>query len=506
MEAFTWWSKEHIKLAGEVREFVDGVMPRAEEAWWKREFPRDIVSSLAEKGYFGAGVPKDYGGMGYGATGACIAAEEIQRMPGVAWVFISSILGGLHQIMQFGTEEQKEEFLPRIAKGELGAIAITEPFAGTDAAGIETAARRDGDKYILSGKKRFVIGTGVASRYMLYARTSDDPEDVRRHRHLTGFIVEKGMPGFTVEKINEIMGYSNVPNGYLNLDEVPVPAGNRIGEEGQGWSVMTGGLNYERVAVSAQALGLLRDSINAVVSYGQRRVQFGKPTIDLPTNQFKVADMISKLKLARLATYYAAHLLDMGQEAAVECSICKVFNTDALVETSIEAIQVMGGDGTTKFYPLERIMNVSKVAQIAGGTNEAIRITIYRMGIRAMAEELRMRHRTSHDTLGVPITGHGRPAKRSEVDEESLLAVLAENYRVNPGLHMKREDLEEEFEAGNEELDQVMLSLEQKKLVRLYRKRENITLVRITYEGLKKANSAEYYQWFPPWVRREDIF
>jgi DNA-binding MarR family transcriptional regulator len=166
----------------------------------------------------------------------------------------------------------------------------------------------------------------------------------------------------------------------------------------------------------------------------------------------------------------------------------------------------MGGDGTTKFYPLERIMNVSKVAQIAGGTNEAIRITIYRMGLRQMAEELRMRRRTSHDTLGVPITRDDRPAKRSEVDEESLLAVLAENYRVNPGLHMAREDLEEEFDLESEKLNRVMLSLEKKKLVRLYRRREDITLVRITYEGLKKAKPAEYYQWFPPWVSREDIF
>jgi alkylation response protein AidB-like acyl-CoA dehydrogenase len=506
MEAFTWWNKEHTKLASEVREFVNGAMPRAEEAWWKREFPRDIMKRIAEKGYFGAGVPKDYGGMGYGATGACIAAEEIQRMPGVAWVFISSILGGLHQITRFGTEKQKGKFLPRMAKGELGAIAITEPFVGTDAAGIETTARRKGDKYIISGKKRFIIGAGVASRYMLYARTSDKAEDVQSHRHLTAFMLEKGMPGFTVEKINEIMGYGNVPNGYLNLDEVTVPAGNRIGEEGQGWGVMTGGLNYERVVVSAQALGLLRHAINAVVSYGQRRVQFGRPTIDIPTNQFKVADMISKLKLARLATYYAAHLLDIRQETAVECSICKVFNTDALMETCIEAIQLMGGDGTTKFYPLERIMNVSKVAQIAGGTNEAIRLTIYRMGLRQMAEELRMRRRTSHDTLGVPITRDDRPAKRSEVDEESLLAVLAENYRVNPGLHMTREDLEEEFEMESEKLDRVVLSLEKKKLVKLLRKGKDITLARITYEGLKKAKPAEYYQWFPPWVSREDIF
>jgi len=506
MEAFTWWSEEHKTLASEVRKFVDEVMPRAEEAWWEREFPKDIIGSIAERGYFGAGVPKEYGGMGLGTTGACIVIEEIHRMPGVGWIFGAALMGGWHQVIEFGTEEQKERFLPRMAGGELGAIVITEPSVGTDVAGIETFARREGDKYILSGKKRFITGAGVADRYMLYARTSDDPEEVRHHRHLTGFIVEKGMPGFTIEKINEVMGFDNVPNGYLNLNEVSVPLGNRIGEEGEGWRVMVSALNYERALVSAQVLGSLREMLRAVVSYGQRRIQFDQPTIDIPTNQFKVASMISRLKLARLATYYAAHLLDTGQEAAVECSICKVFNTDIAVEASIEAIQVMGGDGTTKFYPLQRILNDSKVSQIAGGTNEAINLTIYRMGLRAMADDLRMPRRIRHSTLGVPITRAGKPVKHSQVDEDSLLAVLAEDYRVNPGLYMSREDLKEEFDVGDAELDRVMSSLEQKKLVKLHRRGEVITLAKATHQGLKQANPPPYYRWFPPWVREENIF
>jgi hypothetical protein len=314
------------------------------------------------------------------------------------------------------------------------------------------------------------------------------------------------MPGFTIEKINEIMGFDNVPNGYLNLSEVPVPLGNRIGEEGEGWRVMVSALNYERALVSAQVLGSLRETLRAVVSYGQRRIQFDQPTIDIPTNQFKVANMISRLKLARLATYYAAHLLDTGQEAAVDCSICKVFNTDISVEVSIEAIQVMGGDGTTKFYPLQRILNDSKVSQIAGGTNEAINLTIYRMGLRAMADDLRMPRRIRHSTLGVPITRAGKPVKHSQVDEDSLLAVLAEDYRVNPGLYMSREDLKEEFDVGDAELDRVMSSLEQKKLVKLHRRGKVITLAKATHEGLKQANPPQYYRWFPPWVREENIF
>ncbi len=506
MEAFSWWSEEHKKLAGDVGKFVDKIMPRAEEAFWQREFPRDIITSIAKEGYFGAGVPKEYGGMGLGATGACIVIEEISRMPGVGWIFGGAMLGGWHQVIDFGSEEQKKRFLPRMAKGELGAVAMTEPGVGTDVAGIETYARRQGDKYIVSGKKRFATGTGAAGRYMLYARTSDDPEDIRRHRHLTGFIVEKGMPGFTIEKINEVMGFDNVPNGYLSLIDVPVPLKNRIGEEGEGWRVMVLALNYERALVSAQVLGSMREALRAVISYGQRRIQFGKPTIDIPTNQFKVADMLAKLKLARLSTYYAAQHLDSGQNAAVDCSVCKVFSTDAAVEVGVEAIQVMGGDGTTKFYPLQRILNESKVAQIAGGTNEAIKLTIYRMGLRVMADDFRMPHRVRHSKLGVPITSAEKPAKRSKVDEDSLLAVLAEDYRVNPGLYMSFEDVKETFAVSDAELERVLLALETKGLVSLHRKGETITLAKASYEGLKKANPPEHYRWFPPWVKEEDIF
>lgn len=506
MEAFTWWSDEQKNLAGDVGKFVDKIMPRAEEAFWEREFPRDIMEDIADEGYFGAGVPKEYGGMGLGATGACIVIEEMSRMPGVGWIFGAAMLGGWHQVIDFGTEEQKKRFLPRMAKGELGAVAMTEPFVGTDVASIETSAKRQGDKYIINGKKRFVTGTGVAGRYMLYARTSDDPEDIRRHRHLTGFIVEKGMPGFTIEKINEVMGFDNVPNGYLSLVDVPVPLANRIGEEGGGWRVMVLALNYERALISAQVLGTMRETLRAVISYGQRRIQFGKPTIDIPTNQFKVADMIAKLKLARLSTYYATQRLDEGLDAAVDCSICKVYNTDVAVEVGVEAIQVMGGDGTTKFYPLRRILNESKVAQIAGGTNEAIKLTIYRMGLRAMADDFKMPRRVRHTKLGVPITSADKPKNLSKFSEDNLLAVLAEDYRVNPGLYMSLEELKEFFDIGDAELEKALLSLETKELVRLHRQGEKITLAKATYEGLKKANSPEHYRWFPPWVKDEDIF
>jgi alkylation response protein AidB-like acyl-CoA dehydrogenase len=199
VENFPWWTVEQNKFASDIKQFVDEAMPRDEEARWKREFPRDIFDMIGELGYTGAMIPKEYGGLGLGLTGACIAAEETSRMPGIGRVFIGNMLGGLGQIMAYGNEEQKKRFFPRIAKGEIGAICITEPFVGTDAAAIETIARRYGDHYIITGKKRFIVAAGLAARHMLYARTSDDAEDIRRHRHLTAFVVEKGFPGFTVE-------------------------------------------------------------------------------------------------------------------------------------------------------------------------------------------------------------------------------------------------------------------------------------------------------------------
>lgn len=506
MEPFFWWTDEQKRFSEELSEFVEEHMGMAEEAWWRRQFPWELHSIIAGKGYYGAGIPKLYGGLGLGVTGACIATEEFCRMPGAGRQYTGCMLAGLHQITRFGTEEQKKKFLSRIAKGEMGAVAITEPFVGTDASAIQTAARREGDRYILTGKKRFIVGAGVASRYMLYAKTSSDPEDRRRYRHLTAFVVEKGMPGFTTEKINEIIGFDNTLNGHMDLNEVPVPIENRIGEEGEGWRVMMSGLNFERTASSAQAGGWLFELTRYAVSYCQRRVQFGSRTIDMVNNQLKIADLMAKLHQARLGTFYAAYALDMGQEGAIEASVAKVSNVVEATEAAMDAIQVMGGDGTTKFYPIEEKLHQARIEQIAGGTNEAVKLIIYRQGLKTMSKELKMPYRVRHKELGVPISAV-RKGKQSGIDEEKLLKVLAEDYTINPGIYMSREDLKEEFEVGDGELDQMLVSMEQKGLVMLYREKGGkIELAKATYPGLNKANPPEYYRWFPSWVREKDVF
>jgi len=506
MDVYPWWTEEHKAFQQEINSFVEEVMPIDAETKWKREFPWEIFNRISEKGYTGVGIPKEYGGLGLGATGACIAADGLCRMPGPGRVFIGTMLGGLRQIIEFGTEEQKKRFLPKIAKGELGAIVITEPFAGTDAAALEMTARHDGDGYRLNGKKRFVVSAGVASRHMVYARTSDDPEDRRKHRHLTAFIVEKGTPGFTVEKINEIAGFENIQNGVLDFNNVVISKENRIGEEGEGWQVMTAGLNFERTLICAQTVGWMRELIGNVVPYAQRRVQFGKPTITLTNNQFKVADLIIRLKIAGLMTYYTAYLWDLGWDITVESNAAKVYNCENAVASSLDAIQLMGGDGLTPFYPLSAIMNVAKVENIAGGTLEACRLVLYRSGLRQMADELKMPYRIIHEDLGVPIPAGRFPEKQKEVDEETLLKVLAEDYRVNPGLHMNRDDVKLHFDIEDERLDEVLTVLEKKGLVKLLRDKRGISLAKATYEGLAEVFPREYYRWFPAWAKEENMF
>lgn len=509
MESFEWWTDEQVKFSEDIEEFIKSILPRDAETRWTREFPWDIFERIGQTGYTGAAIPKEYGGLGLGCTGGCIAAEAFGPMPGLCRVFVGNMLGGLHQILGHGSEAQKQKYLPRIVRGEIGAIVITEPVAGTDAASISLTARREGDTYILNGKKRFIVSAGIASRYMVYARTSNKPEDIRQHRHLTAFILEKGAKGFTVEKINDLIGFSNIQNGVLNFDDVEVPVENRIGEEGDGWRVMTHGLNFERTLISAQSVGWMGELLKNVVPYTQRRVQFGRPTIEMPTNQFKIADLILKKRSTRVFTYHTAYMWDLGKDITLDSNLIKIFNLESAMQASLDAIQLMGGDGTTLFYPLEEIMKVAKVDSISGGSMEACRLVTFRTAMKQMGEEISWRPRVPHEELGVPVPRNGNGKKRVKVNEKELLKFLAEDYRVNPGLYMSREDVKHEFEnLDDARLDEVLLALEQKGLAWLNRSRKGIELVKASYQGLKEANPQEHYQWYPNWIEngRDRIF
>ncbi len=511
MEYYPWWSEAQRKLADEAKKVADEVLiPLGEKCAWKKQFPWEGVKEMGKRGWFGAQIPAKYGGKAeeWGVTGAAILLEETARAAELSSPLGTTMFGGVHQIIHDGTEEQRQRWLPKIARGEyIGAITMTEPYAGSDIAGIETTAVRDGDFYIVNGKKRFQTVIGAADVYMTYLRTSESPEDRAKYRHLSGFIIEKGTPGFHVEKINELMGYDGVYNGYLSFDDAKVPAANRIGEEGEGWRVMMSGLNVERILNAAPALGQMRECLRYAVQHTQRRVQFRATTGDITTNQFKIADMIWKLKMARLMTYYAAYCCDLGRDVPVEAGITKMFNLDMGLEIAIEAIQVMGGNGATRFYPVERIMRDMKINQIAAGTSEILKLLTYRMGLRELMPDLKVPLRVIDDELKVPMP-LGKPPPRQPVSSEAdVLQVLAENYRINPGLHMTMEDIKEILDVSDADLEKYLFILEEKGLAGLYRnKRGQLALARVNYKGLTQANPPEYYRYMPAWIDPNDMF
>jgi len=507
-EMYPWWNEKQKKLAEEAKKFADQNLSRGEEIAWTKEFPSDLLKEVASKGWFGAPIPATYGGTETGTTGCCIIAEELSRISAALTAAYSvTMFGGAEQILHFGNEEQKQHWLPQMAKGRLGAICITEPSIGSDAGGIETTAVPQGDGYVINGKKRFISSAGTAEIYCVYAKTSERPEDRAKYSHLSAFIVEKGMKGFTVEKINELGGWVGLPNGFLDFDNVSVPATNRLGAEGEGWKVVVDGLNFERNLFAAGMLGPMREAIKYAVAHAERRIQFGQPTIEFEVNQFKIADILAQLKTARLLTYYSAHLMDMKMDVAAEAALAKLYASEAYERLIAEAQQVMGGDGWTKFYPLETFMRDAKVNQLGAGTSEVMRMVLYRQGIRAMAEDLKMPHRHMHPKLGVPVSTT-KPAVMQEANENTLLEVLAEDYGVNPGLYMSRADMKGRFASiTDDQLNQLLTALETKGLIKLYKDRKgNIALAKATYKGLKQAKPLSYYQWYPDWLDKNLIF
>ncbi|MCE5283715.1 MAG: acyl-CoA/acyl-ACP dehydrogenase [Deltaproteobacteria bacterium] len=507
MEKYPWWSDAQKKLADEAQSFVDRLVPLAQEDAWNRRYPWRIAKEIGKKGWYGAIIPQRYGGHSeeWGVTGACILCEELGRLRAVSNDYINTMCsGGAHMLNGHGTEEQKRRLLPRIATGELHtSVAITEPFAGSDAGSVETQAVAEGNFYVLNGKKRFIMNAGAAGIHMTYARTSSRPEDIKRRKHLSVFVVAKGTPGFSIEKINELTGYDGLYDSYLNFDHVKVPLSDRIAGEGDGWSIMMAGLNVERTVAAATSLGGMREALSYASFHLERRVQFGHPTVELPTNQFKLADMITSLNMSRLLTYYTAYLFDLGGDSALYPAMLKLNNTEELMRDFVlNAIQCMGGDGVTKFYPVERIMRDAKINETAAGSSDIMRMLIYRQGLKQMADDLKVPRRVMDKILKIPMPiGRAEDLPKYRATEEGVLEALAENYRVNPGLHMTVAELQAQIPAPDEDIIGSLVSLEGKGLARLHRSGKGaVNLARATYEGLAKAHPADYYKYRPTWA------
>jgi alkylation response protein AidB-like acyl-CoA dehydrogenase len=504
VEYYPWWNEAQIKLAEDAKTFTNEVLiPIGERDAIKKKFSWEALKLMATKGWFGALIPKKYGGHAeeWGVTGAAIILEEVSRAGESGGGLGTTMFGNATQLVHNGNEEQKQKWLPKINKGELiGCITMTEPYAGSDIAGIESTAVREGDFYIINGKKRFQTIAAAADLYMCYFLSSSKPEDRTAYTHLSAFVVEKGTPDFHIERVNDTMGYDGSYNCYLSFDDAKVPAFNRLGQEGEGWKIMMSGLNVERILNAAPALGPMRECIRYTQQHLKRRIQFGRPTGDIATNQFKLADMIWKLYLSRLIVYYSAHCADLGHDVPVEAAICKMFACDSTMETAIEAVQCMGGNGIMKIYPVERLMRDAKHAQIAAGTSEILKLLIYRQGLRNLKPDLKVPQRVIDPELKVPLPV-GKPLpKEAAKNEDDVLKILGENYRVNPGLYMTMEDIKEWLDIADEDLARYLESLEKQGFAELYRTRKGIGMARATYKGLQKANPPEYYRYIPAWA------
>jgi len=370
-------SEEHEMMRKMVREFAEKeVAPTAAERDEKEEFDRSLFDKMAELGLTGIPWPEEEGGVGADYLSYVIAVEELSRVDASVGVTLSAHISlASWPIHKFGTAEQKQRFLRPLAEGKkLGAFGLTEPGSGSDAAGMRTTAVRDGDSYVLNGNKIFITNGGEAEIYVVFALT--DPE--KKHRGITAFIVEKGTPGFSFGKKEQKLGIRSSPTLEILFDNCRIPAENRLGEEGEGFKIAMMTLDGGRNGIAAQAVGIAQGAFDAALAYAKEREQFGKPIAAQQAIQFKLADMATRIEASRLLTYQAAWLESQGLPYGKASAMAKLFAGDTAMDVTIEAVQIFGGYGYTREYPVERMMRDAKITQIYEGTNEIQRLVIAR--------------------------------------------------------------------------------------------------------------------------------
>ncbi len=350
------------------------------------EFPWDIVKIMADADLFGIMIPEAYGGMGGGVMDNVIAVEELSKVDsGIALALFATGLG-LEPILLCGSEEQKKTYLPRIARGTLAAFALTEPAAGSDAAGVQTTARLDGDEYVLNGTKQWITNGGEAEIYTVIAMTNKS----RGARGASAFILEKGTPGFTFGKKEDKMGIRASATRELIFQDCRVPKANLIGREGMGFLVAMKTLDYSRPGVAAQAVGIAAGALEEAIRYSRERHQFGKPICSFQGIQFMLADMATKVEAARALVYQTARWIDSGAKDISKMSaMCKLFASDVAMSVTTDAVQIFGGYGYMKEYPVEKMMRDAKITQIYEGTNQIQREVIALGLIREAASAAR---------------------------------------------------------------------------------------------------------------------
>ncbi|MCM8786552.1 MAG: acyl-CoA dehydrogenase family protein [Candidatus Omnitrophica bacterium] len=345
------------------------IKPYSRELDEKEEFPWEIMKILAQSDLFSICIPQEYGGMGGGLLELCIATEEISRVDGgVAASYAASFLG-MFPILLYGTEEQKKKYLPQLASGsKLAAFALTEPEAGSDASAIRTVAKKEGDHYILNGTKHFITNGGEAEIYTVIAVTDKS----KGPRGVSAFIVEKGTEGFTFGKKEEKLGIRTSSTRELIFSDVRVSKENLLGgREGIGFIVTMKTFDQSRPGVAAQAVGIAQGALELAVEYAHKRVQFGKPISSFQGIQWILADMATKVEAARSLVYSVALMVDRGEkEVGAASAMAKLFASDVAMEVTTNAVQIFGGYGYMRDYPVEKFMRDAKITQIYEGTNQ----------------------------------------------------------------------------------------------------------------------------------------
>jgi len=363
-----------------VREFAREEIAPFVENMENGEFPRQLLKKMGQLGLMGIPVPEEYGGAEMDFISYIIAIHEISVVSPTLGVILSVHTSvGTSPIVYFGNEYQKQKYVPKLASGDyLGAFCLTEPSAGSDAGSLKSKAVRDGDFYKINGSKIFITNGGEADVYIVFASTNSDGGS----KGISAFIVEKNTPGLIIGKDEHKMGLSGSRTVQLTFEDMMVPKENLLGKEGEGFKIALANLDVGRIGIAAQALGIAEGALKHAVSYAKERVQFGKPIAAQQGIGFKLADMATGVEASRLLVYQAAALRAQGLPCGKQASMAKLFASKTAVEVTSEAIQVYGGYGYTKDYPVERYFRDAKVTEIYEGTSEIQHIVIAKHLIR----------------------------------------------------------------------------------------------------------------------------
>ncbi|MDE3231270.1 MAG: acyl-CoA dehydrogenase family protein [Chloroflexota bacterium] len=352
------------------------VAPRAAEIDESGEFPWDMKELLAKQDILAMPFPEEYGGLGSSELSTLMVIEELSKACATTALLLCVQQLGSLPILLAGTEEQKRQWIPRLASGEwLASFGLTEPGSGSDAGAMATKAVRKGDSYVLNGIKHFITNAGIAHVNTIFASTNPEAGT----RGISAFVVEGGTPGFHLGKVEHKMGIRGSQTGELVFEDCEIPAANLLGNEGEGFKIALATLDRTRPGIAAQALGISQGALDFAVQYAKERVQFGKPIFANQGIQFMLADMDIKVEAARQLVYHVGELMDSGATGfGRESAIAKTFASDTAIEVTNDAIQVLGGYGYMKEFPVERMMRDAKITQIYEGTNQIQRMVIAR--------------------------------------------------------------------------------------------------------------------------------